>query len=49
VFIPERRLGERRHNDVSQLLATQGWATTAAGATSAPPSAPSPAEDQGSA
>jgi hypothetical protein len=26
LFIPERRLGERRHCDVSQLLVTQGWA-----------------------
>jgi hypothetical protein len=26
LFIPERRLGERRHSDVSQLLVTQGWA-----------------------
>jgi hypothetical protein len=26
LFVPERRLGERRHSDVSQLLVTQGWA-----------------------
>jgi hypothetical protein len=26
LFIPERRLAERRHCDVSQLLVTQGWA-----------------------
>jgi hypothetical protein len=26
LFIPERRVDERRHCDVSQLLATQGWA-----------------------
>jgi hypothetical protein len=26
LFIPERRFGERRHYDVSQLLVTQGWA-----------------------
>ena len=26
LFIPERRLGDRRHCDVSQLLITQGWA-----------------------
>ena len=26
LFIPERRLAERRHYDVSQLLVTQGWA-----------------------
>jgi hypothetical protein len=26
LFIPERRFGERRHCDVSQLLVTQGWA-----------------------
>ena len=26
LFIPERRFGERRHYDVSQLLVAQGWA-----------------------
>jgi hypothetical protein len=26
LFLPERRLGERRHCDVSQLLVVQGWA-----------------------
>ena len=26
LFIPERRVVERRHCDVSQLLVTQGWA-----------------------
>jgi hypothetical protein len=26
LFLPERRLDERRHCDVSQLLVTQGWA-----------------------
>ena len=26
LFLPERRLGERRHCDVSQSLVTQGWA-----------------------
>jgi hypothetical protein len=26
LFIPERRLGDRRHCDVSELLVTQGWA-----------------------
>ena len=26
LFIPERRLGDRRQCDVSQLLVTQGWA-----------------------